>query len=1125
VRTQAHLRRRSSPRPLFPLLAFAPLTVVVACGAPQTGPHDGRQPAASASASASGGAASGTRAVVVGKAPFVFFPGSTRGVGDSLTLDDGSTLYAMDGGVRFLAKGDPATYRSAESFVDDDLLAVRKLPGGKLAFLGASGSVYVADTPLGAFGVARTPPVEIRRAFAGKSAFFAITKAGALLRSADAGASWSPVSLRGADGRDAIVSDLAIDDAGNGLALLAPERLLETKDDGASFAPVPLGPAGVTRLARAEGGSVLLEAASIKTSKWGTSITSEYRALVRDGDKARLDAKTGLRKRTGSLPTPAGGELPLGYAESIGAGRGALIGATYLEVTFGDDETAPLSITRVELPSRTTTTLATPIHGCGVTTFAAAGSFYAIACTVDVPDPAGDGTRTEVHVWTSEDAGKAWKKIATLAAGEPPRLYATAKGALVLTGACLPSKDGCNGPSALVRPPGGAFRALRPDATHSWEVQLFASNAAGDRFWAYAVERNADLDEAKPVLLSTSDAGARVTAKPMPWTDATSESVLGLTVEEGATPALHLFGESAEPTRWTTRDDGAHFESIVLPFSLRSFAFAGARGVALGDLGAFETPDAGRTWGAVTLPDASSFACSEAGCLLGDAAFRGGWEIATAADAKPPKAGAPARDKPDAATAWKCTLEPTPTKRVLLREALGAAVAPRPGVAWLGAVADGPTGTAKVVEASVPSAGAPLAVTELPLFAAAQAGKGEPASTVRATPQGVFAVRYRFAREVTPTPPKAPPPKPTAPTAPTGRSAKPAGSATSKPASGPGGATTTPPKPADKPAHKVDVEIAWYAASTGKVVRGTIPAAEGMEPDAHLVARKGYFEAKATAWIAPGYGAVVRPFASRLDEPLWLISEAGKTTALPPLAEPSYARRVAVRGAGALHLVSSNENGGQLFVATLDDGAKAWKTRVIAAWPSGASSPYGARTSPFSAFSASTAGGAEPSIAFAIGGDALLSPHAWSLSLGGEGPLAATALPTQRDLSLTPRTCGGAAAERATAARVALPYGQGTRHPIVVADGAMTRSLATWDAIAELDRRAPEKACVAAFEASRPGYASGEWLSIDPAALDRALDVREVYESGTRHLELRKASCSASNELLSSFAGTPGMWR
>lgn len=1095
------MNRRTARLPLLPsLLVFAPLLAAGACGAPQ-GAKDGRPPAPSASASSSSASATpgGTRDVVVGKAPYVFFASASRIVGDALTLEDGSTLYAMEGGVRFLAKGSPVVYRSAESFVDDDFVAIRKTPDGKLAFLGASGSIYLADTPLGAFASARTPPGTIRRATAGRSAFFAITHAGELIRSTDAGASFAPVKLpRGG----AMVIDLAIDDAGAGLALAAPEQLFETKDDGATFSLVPAPPSGVMRVHRADGGSVLVEATTAKTSKWGTSLSGELRAIVNDGARARLEARPGLRKRAATLTTS---EAPLGYADAIAGGRGALIGSTYLELAVGDDETTPLALTRVELPSRATRTIATPIKGCTASVLAAAGSFYAIACTINAPGTDGAPDANELEVWASEDAGKAWKRVGWLAMAHEPRLWATAKGAIVISGACAATKD-CRAPSALIRPPGGAFRALRPDATHAWDLEQVVSSGAGDRLYAYAVERDAEQIEAKPVLLVSTDAGARVVGKPLPWPDATAVSVRALAVEEGASaPTVHVFGTGDAMTRWTSRDDGASFDPLPLPLEYAGFSFGGRHGLATDGGLTFETPDLGKTWGVVTVPSASSFACSESGCLIGDVAFRAGFELAGPADARPPKP-VDARSTLDAAAAWRCTVEPPAPKRALLREGQHALTAPRVGVAWIGTVADGPTGAAKVVEASAPSAAAPVALKEVPLFAAAQPGKGEAASTVRATPQGVWAVRYRFARDAAAAPtakPGAPRPMPTA------RASSSAKPPTDKPPSG---------KPAAPPARKVDVEIAWYVAATGKVARATLAGAEGLEPDAHLLARKGYFDAKASAWIAPGYGLVVRPFASRHDEPLWLLSEAGKATALPPLAEPSSARRVAVRGAGALHLLSVNDNAGQVFVATLDDGAKAWKTRVIAAWPSSVGSPFGARLSPFAA-------GADASFAFAVGGDPRTPSRAFAIPLRDDGPIAPAPLPTQRELSNPARACDGAAGARAARARLSLPYGQGTRHPIVVVDGAQTRALATWDAIAELDLAAPAGACVAAFEASRPGYVSGEWLSVDPAALDRAVDVRETYEAGTRTLELRRASCVAAKEDPSSHAGAPGMWR
>jgi hypothetical protein len=1097
----------------------------LACGAASTAPVSGRSASGSASgsgASSTGGASvTASRDLVLPKSKFAFFASAARNVADVLALDDGSSLLVNEGGVRFVAKGDPAVVQSADSFAPEELVAVRKLASGKLAFLAASGAVYLADGPLTPFSTVRDAPKDARRAVAGKSAFFVITNAGGLLRSIDGGASWSPVAL---PKREGVLVDLAVDRTGEGLALLVPEQLLETRDDGASFTLLATPPVGATRVERADApAGVFVTASTLYKGSWSTTFSTEARALVRDAGgtgAARLEAKKGLHRYAPSMPSLASGDAAYGFAEAIAGGRAALVGTTYVELLPAEEEQSFLTLAKIELPSGATTKLVTPAKECSVSAFAAAGSFYAIACTQSVQ--VKDEYRTDLVVYGSEDAGKTWKTLGSVApAGNEPAVHVsvTAKGAVVVGPAAMSNKDGQVLNSTVVRPAGGTFRPLEATPKRSIDVARVASNAAGDRIYAVGTEASADAEgDARQVLLVSTDGGAHFAARPFPVTD---QQLFGgadtLVVEEtgASTPTVHVFSSYETSTRWTTRDDGAHFEITNLPQTLRGLAFGGRHGLAYLDSGkAIETPDFGLTWGLVEVPSATSYACTESGCLVGDSAYRSGFELAKPADAKPmpsqvelEKAG---QKKLEAASAWKCTVEPAGTK---LRDGAPAAVLPRVGVPWLGSTSDGATATAKVVETSFGKDGA-LALKEVPLFAAAlSAGKGEPVFALRASAQGVFAVRYRYDRPgATPavTKPLAKPPgsaKPPKPSA--AASAKPVGSAGAKP--------PTPPKPE---LLRADVEVAWYVAATGKVVHATIPAAEGLDPKEHLTAKKGWSEAKTTGWIVPGHGLVVRPFAARLDEPLWLVGEGGKVTRLPALAQPGFRTYAAVRGVGALHLLGMNDRAGLVFVATLADGAKDWKTRVVTAWSERGPSPYATTLDAFGA-------GADASFAFGTSGDATFAPHGWALGLRDDVALEPIALPTQRDLSQPARACSDKRTGVAPA-RVNVPFAFGTRHPVLLVDGKSTRMLATWDAVALVDRAAPSapgNACVGAFDASRPGYPGGEWVAIDPAALDHAVSVRDVYENGARALEVRKASCAPTTDDVKSFASSTGFSR
>jgi len=125
------------------------------------------------------------------------------------------------------------THVHAQTFAPGPLVDVLE-DKGKLAFVAADGSVLVADEPLGPFGVRRAPPAPLHGVAVGKAAILGIDPRGHVLRSVDAGVSWSELALG-----TPIAIDVSLDREGKGRAVFAVAAAKTTSDDGATFVTDP----------------------------------------------------------------------------------------------------------------------------------------------------------------------------------------------------------------------------------------------------------------------------------------------------------------------------------------------------------------------------------------------------------------------------------------------------------------------------------------------------------------------------------------------------------------------------------------------------------------------------------------------------------------------------------------------------------------------------------------------------------------------------------------------------------------------------------------------------------------------------------------------------------------------
>src|SRR5262249_27418663 len=153
----------------------------------------------------------------------------------------------------------------------------------------------------------RKPARALRSVAAGERALVGILDGRTLLRSTDAGATFSPVLTVD----DGALVEVAMLRTGEGLALAAPERLLVTTDDAATFRPIASPGIGARRLVADVDGGLLME--GLQAS-----------ALLRTSGAAHFEIDRRVPKRRFVLK-PTGAPDPLRYGDALSSRLGALV--------------------------------------------------------------------------------------------------------------------------------------------------------------------------------------------------------------------------------------------------------------------------------------------------------------------------------------------------------------------------------------------------------------------------------------------------------------------------------------------------------------------------------------------------------------------------------------------------------------------------------------------------------------------------------------------------------------------------------------------------------------------------------------------------------------------------------
>lgn len=552
----------------------------------------------------------------------------------------------------------------------------------------------------------------------------------------------------------------------------------------------------------------------------------------------------------------------------------------------------------------------------------------------------------------------------------------------------------------------------------------------GEKVYALATHK----EDGTNALLVSKDGGKSFVARTAP-PDRVDDAV-HIAFDE-TTSTLALFATGDPLIRYATRDDGVTWDEKELPFAVDWVSLAGARGLATGGPGlGYETLDFGATFSLVPLPASNAvggtmpIGCTPKGCLIGDVALREGWELKTAADNKPiAKPAAAAAKKLVHLPLVECTTEGEDVEVGTLSE---PEVDPSSGIAWA-ALSDGPTGAIDVV--SWP-----------------RGGKASARASMLPAPKDPVAVRRWLSAD---------------------------GAIVMRVPRGDGKAV-------------VDVEVAWWVATTNKVLRATLPKAS--------TSLGKWGTPSGLLAIAPGYGLYVRP-GNSTEPVLFLVKDSGavsKVTTNGPL--PAWPRMFARRVTnGTLFAGPNSESitGDRAVVfANLSD-AGAINTHAWGLWP---------RT----ATRAELAFNAEQ-LVLSSQGDANMVPHAWTLPWkdGALDPAEPTALASGKELADAP-ACAS------TSPRIRVPWSTGARTPYVIKGAKLPYAFATLSTTLRIG----DKTCARGSLAAAPnGAVANEWLLFTADEPTRGF----LLTKGNKTHTMRRVTCQKSSAPLpTSFSNAKG---
>jgi hypothetical protein len=946
-----------------------------------------------------------------------------------------AAIYAGERGERWQVD---SRARAAAHLGPEPLVSILRPNPKRWVFLGASGTVYESESPLGPFLRVAAPVDPLVRVRAAGAALLGVRMDGRLVRSGDQGQSWTAVGPLGSH-----FSDVALLEDGTGLALAIPERFWTTRDFGQSWRLVDSEPVGALELADGGRGALLVEGVL---------------GSLRFDPAARTDAANPATFAPVRVPPEApvyrlGVEPRRGPdAGALTEGRAVITGGRYYELernregapdwrlwqgsVHGDLSESPLAIAR----------------DCHTVRLSGFEQRLVVSCWRQSPT----SSTQPVELFSSQDGSRTWSALsvtlwARLADFE---LTMGRGGALIATGVCA-SRDaehGCRPHgihylAPMSRPRASGRQSLPPRGSRqAFEFLPAATPAAGgtadtlafsvDGTVAYAAM--ARTQGRSYALYVSQDGGHSFVAHELGRVRSRSSSqddedfsasyrrragpAVTIAVAEDGTVAMVL--REGDALRLFVTDQHGQVLSVTDPpagvgglgaVGVRALAFSTSSGEA------WESLDGGGGWeeiGRLPLPLCRGdeacrlpVICHLAGCVIGDQLSRVGWRGQADSTLKLP--ALPAKRPRElverkVATPLACTLLPEPWKRIDGAEAVPRADQAALGrVAWFVAGFDHTKGAFVVVH----GLGGPRPQVERKTLLPPTPAESGYVRYWSLQVEGVAALRYRVGKA--------------------------AGS------------------------RLTDLEVGWENLIEGHLGRMRIGDGGAYQP--------GDYEAGPGGWqlgrpdlvsIAEG-GLYLRLHAKARDaQETWFL-DGSRVTRVPPVPWPKI-----THGTSRTEMVHvQGEHVPLLFVGngTAVVRARRWSsTWDFKATATGLADPakFGLAQSQDIAYLGTRAG-----LLVTRYDAARTAYQAWLYPFRASGAVvdAPVEVPTQVDAGDRPKSCS--LAERNSTARVVMPPQAGSRHPVVVTDGSdAQRVFLTADAVMH---GTPGKACVAAFEANQ----------------------------------------------------------
>jgi len=1044
----------------------------------------------------------GTVKAVESPARWVLLPSGAVTADARMVVEGVGTLFVGKSGDRWLEKKGVGLV-AAETLISEPVRGVVRDDGGRYAFVAATGSVYFSKDPLGPVVETRINKTPLRSVAVGKKAIIGLLN-GVLTRSNDLGATWSPVTTPKMHGSLVQLAMLGAD----GLALAAPQQVLASDDDGATWQAIATPGIGARRVVADANGDLVLEgliaSAVLRTSP------------------LRLE-------KVARAPT-AGWDLPLAEAhgvllgsDAVFSGSAALIGDRYIEAVQDQEISDKWRLAVTELGKTPTLRQPAELDHCERVYVTGQGSTVLAGCvnTTTVPGstkskygPMPSWSAMQMRLFKSSDGGITFKDDGNALASDREKLmWLSPDGVLLIDGVCKRSHSDydCYDSPPVVRPPGAKVFAKAVSAQGSrFERVVFGPNNR-----AYAMGTDAS---GRQLLYVSSNGGRDFVRRALPPV-MDEKSAAHSPTQGGAAIGADEAGlyvvvrsDAGKMIRYVAAPDGTNAQGTLLELDIDAFDLSGRRGFAY-DLGGkgYETADGGATWKKVPAPSINSsmpsdryVACSVYGCLIADRATRVGWDLPLGSTSG--SEAAPPAKKTVGRTPIKCTADGEWKPLVGVSNGTTSNADLGGGTRFVLAKRDATKGALSAVVGTVGPKG--LDTKDLTLI---PAGSVDSAGTVSMQVEGVVALRYNFKRDKTSSP-TMPIPKP------------------------PMGKPYPYPIPyASKyvpitPKQIVDVDVAWYLASTGKIYKGTIKNAGAIDPTKDLTDGRELPSTARTALLSIAAGGVhVRPFPSAgSDAPLYFVGENGKVDKLvwPEIPTKDVrGRNVTLRIDAARvnnrSIVFGDTGGGlQMFLAWANQGGTAWETRAWGLWPE----LEDARD----VYLRFVDSGDKPILGVIATPNKEFAGAAFAVPLEGtkSDPDVLGTLPMQKTMTDPPRAC---AKGTTPPWRIMVPFSTGTRHPLTVNSDGRDLLFAT---TTQIFRAGPSgDPCVSAIDAQQITPASvksgtSEYFNviIPPDDLGHASLFRSIWKSvGGNETAVRTMSCTyAPGPVPEALANTPG---